>query len=638
MMTDVKTCEKCGTKLDRESELPCPGCLMKLGMANWGQSFDGTSELPETEPPMSGESIDNDVAAIVESQFPGLEISDLLGEGGMGMVFKACQTSLDREVALKVIKTNHKHREAFENRFTREAKALASLNHPNIVTVHDFGKTDDYFFLMMEFVDGINLRELLAGQKISPREALEIIPQICDALQYAHEKGVVHRDIKPENILVDKNGRVKIADYGLAKLVNDESSVPSLTRTHHVMGTPHYMAPEQVEKPLSVDHRADIYSLGVVIYEMLTGELPLGRFDPPSEKARVDSRLDQIVLQTLEKEPARRYQKVSEIKTDFQSAMVEPQADPYRERVEQQVAAAQQSPVNRSPQNPSIVHPSPGHPPQGYGVPAQPIASSPQKPWPVQQPLASQANSMPVNQTGQPFSHQAAPHQHVPHQPVPGTPGPQKPVAVKNPYESATATMGVWASIFSMQTYLNAGYLMISFPLGIICFVLAMVGLSAGIPLTMIWIGFFVLFGCFYALQALFAVERNLCRWMLGEEIYYRSPARDHTSHFKKFTAILTDRSTWWGILYCFIKFPWSIICFVLTLVFFTVPLFLLAAPILITQWWFDMDVAGIEINSVERAIGAALLGLPIFYLGIQITNGLAFVSKKMSKFFLSRV
>ena len=145
------------------------------------------------------------------------------------------------------------------------------------------------------------------------------MPQVCEALQYAHDQGLVHRDIKPENVLLDKRGRVKIADFGLAKLLGRSGGRFSLTGTGQVMGTPHYMAPEQMEKPLSVDHRADIYSLGVVFYELLTGELPIGRFAPPSEKTNVSTDLDQVVLRTLEKEPNRRYQQASEVKTAVES-------------------------------------------------------------------------------------------------------------------------------------------------------------------------------------------------------------------------------------------------------------------------------------------------------------------------------
>jgi serine/threonine protein kinase len=145
------------------------------------------------------------------------------------------------------------------------------------------------------------------------------VPQICEALQYAHDQGVVHRDIKPENILLDKRGQVKIADFGLAKLLGQEAADSALTGSRQVMGTPHYMAPEQMEKPLAVDHRADIYSLGVVFYEMLTGELPLGRFAPPSQRVHVDVRLDEVVFRALEKEPERRYQHASEVKTEVES-------------------------------------------------------------------------------------------------------------------------------------------------------------------------------------------------------------------------------------------------------------------------------------------------------------------------------
>ncbi len=171
----------------------------------------------------------------------------------------------------------------------------------------------------MEFVDGLNLRQLLQTRKMPPEQALTIVPKICEALQYAHEQGIVHRDIKPENILLDKQGRVKIADFGIAKMLGDEAGQQTLTGAKDVVGTPHYMAPEQIEKPLTVDHRADIYSLGVVFYEMLTGELPLGKFAPPSQKVQIDVRLDEVVLHALEKEPERRYQQASEIKTQVET-------------------------------------------------------------------------------------------------------------------------------------------------------------------------------------------------------------------------------------------------------------------------------------------------------------------------------
>src|SRR5262249_42330794 len=181
------------------------------------------------------------------------------------------------------------------------------------------GEVDGLYYFLMEFVDGVNVRQLLHAGQVQPREALQIVPQICEALQYAHEMGVVHRDIKPENILVDKTRKGKIPGFARAKLPGQAPAVQTLTGSHQVMGTPHYIAPEQMENPLAVDHRVDIYSLGVVFYEMLTGELPLGRFAPPSRKAAVDARLDEVILRTLEKEPERRYQHVSEVKMEVES-------------------------------------------------------------------------------------------------------------------------------------------------------------------------------------------------------------------------------------------------------------------------------------------------------------------------------
>jgi tRNA A-37 threonylcarbamoyl transferase component Bud32 len=251
--------------------------------------------------------------------FPQLELQELLGQGGMGAVYKARHAKLDRTIALKILPSYTERDSAFADRFTREARALAKLNHPNIVAVHDFGDAGGQFYLIMEYVDGVNLRQLMQAGHVSPNEALRIISQICDALQFAHDEGIVHRDIKPENILIDKRGRVKIADFGLAKILNRTPIEFTLTGTHQIMGTPHYMAPEQMERPQTVDHRADIYSLGVLFYEMLTGELPMGRFAIPSQKAGVDSRIDDIVLRALEKDPDRRYQRVSEVKSEVES-------------------------------------------------------------------------------------------------------------------------------------------------------------------------------------------------------------------------------------------------------------------------------------------------------------------------------
>jgi serine/threonine protein kinase len=263
--------------------------------------------------------------------FPQLEILELIGQGGMGYVFKARQPKIERLVALKILPQSLAADPAFAERFTREGRMLARLNHPNIVTLHDFGQAGGFFYLLMEFVDGVNLRQAMKVGRFTPAQALSIVPKICEALQFAHNEGILHRDIKPENILLDSRGRVKIADFGIAKLVGGEDSPPgqpgtapsappaNLTETGKVLGTPQYMAPEQIEHPQDVDQRADIYSLGVVFYEMLTGELPLGRFAPPSEKSTVDPRVDEVVLRTLEKERERRTQTAGEVRTQVET-------------------------------------------------------------------------------------------------------------------------------------------------------------------------------------------------------------------------------------------------------------------------------------------------------------------------------
>jgi serine/threonine protein kinase len=295
-----KLCSNCGGELAADApQGMCPKCLMKAGF-----------ESRSNEPPRNSFSPSREEIA---KAFPQLEIIGIIGRGGMGTVYKARQPQLDRLVALKILSADLSREPAFAERFSREAKALARLNHPNIVTVYDFGKSGDFYFLMMELVDGLSLWQMEQAKKpLAPEQALAIVPKICEALQYAHDQGIVHRDIKPANILIDKEGRVKIADFGLAILLKDAPGL-GLTQAQSAMGTPHYMAPEQWEKPLSVDHRADIFSLGVVFYEMLTGELPLGRFPPPSRKVQVDVRLDEVVLRALEKEPDLRYQQASQV-------------------------------------------------------------------------------------------------------------------------------------------------------------------------------------------------------------------------------------------------------------------------------------------------------------------------------------
>jgi serine/threonine protein kinase len=236
----------------------------------------------------------------------------------MGAVYQVRQVHLDRLAALKILPPELSKEPGFLERFLREARALARLNHPHVVAVYDFGQAGEWPYILMEYVDGANLRQVQASGSLGAREALALVPPLCEALQFAHDEGIVHRDIKPENILLDRKGRVKITDFGLAKLKRPGPGEYSLTGSQSMVGTPQYMAPEQIERAREVDHRSDIYSLGVVLYEMLTGELPLGRFEPPSRRVQIDVRLDEVVLKALEKDPRQRYQQAGEMATAFE--------------------------------------------------------------------------------------------------------------------------------------------------------------------------------------------------------------------------------------------------------------------------------------------------------------------------------
>jgi hypothetical protein len=343
-METENRCQNCQAPLAADAPKGlCPACLMKVAMAS------ATAPGPE-KPGFTPPGVEE-----LAQKFPQLEIMELIGRGGMGAVYKARQKELDRLVALKILPPRTGNDAAFAERFTREAKALARLNHPGIVTIHNFGRADGLYFFIMEFVDGVNLRQLLASGRVSPREALAIVPQICDALQFAHDHGVVHRDIKPENILLDRRGRVKVADFGLVKIAGPAAAVsetegqvvpraenqplPDLTDAGKIMGTPSYMAPEQIDAPAAVDHRADIYALGVVFYQMLTGQLPGRPLDPPSKKVLIDVRLDEVVLRALEGAPERRYQQVSEVKSAVETIAHTAVSDAVKAEIDQYCAA-----------------------------------------------------------------------------------------------------------------------------------------------------------------------------------------------------------------------------------------------------------------------------------------------------------
>ena len=302
-------CPQCGVAVPGDAPGgSCPSCLLRQAM---GPTVAGGAGVV-------AEPVEGELAGV----FPQFQILELIGSGGMGRVYKVMQPGLGRVAALKVLMPELAKDPSFVERFTREGRALARLQHPNIVSVFDIGETRGYCWLLMEYVDGVNLRQVMQSGSLSPKDALQIIPGVCAALEYAHGQGVLHRDIKPENILLDGSGRVKIADFGVAKLSEGEGRRVTLTVSGSSLGTPAYMAPEQIERPQDVDHRADIYSLGVVFYEMLTGELPLGRFPAPSETKGVDPRFDNVVFRTLEKQRERRYQTAGEMKTQVEQVKV----------------------------------------------------------------------------------------------------------------------------------------------------------------------------------------------------------------------------------------------------------------------------------------------------------------------------
>ena len=246
------------------------------------------------------------------------KVESFLGQGGMGAVYKGTQVRLKRPVAIKIMRRDFGKDHDFEARFEREAQAMAKLNHPNIVSVIDFGEAGpDYLYIVMELIDGADVMDVIRTGRMTQEMALTLLPQICDALQFAHDHGIVHRDIKPSNIMLTRDGRIKMADFGLAKRYDAESSFRTQTGTG--MGTPDYAAPEQFDPAAQIDHRADIYALGVMIYQMITGQLPHGVWKPPSQRAEVAPQWDEIVGRAMQSDPADRYQKATEVKMDVSS-------------------------------------------------------------------------------------------------------------------------------------------------------------------------------------------------------------------------------------------------------------------------------------------------------------------------------
>ena len=264
----------------------------------------------------------------LQAMLPGYEVQKFLARGGMGAVYRGLQTGLSRVVAIKILPPELQESDPhFAERFKQEARAMAHLNHPGIVAVYDSGEmSDGTLFFVMEFIEGTDVAQMVAaGGRLPSDHAMAIAAHVCDALQYAHEHGVVHRDIKPANIMVGYDGRVKVADFGLAKINQAEAS--GLTQSGMVMGTLHFMAPEALTLGSAIDHRADIYAVGVMLYQMLTGKLPQGMFEMPSLKVPgLDPRYDGIVANAMREDRDLRYQQIHDMRLALDGIVTEPVA------------------------------------------------------------------------------------------------------------------------------------------------------------------------------------------------------------------------------------------------------------------------------------------------------------------------
>lgn len=261
------------------------------------------------------------------------KIIEKVGGGGMAEVFKAYDHVLDHEVAVKILRSQYIHDEDFIKRFRREAESVASLFHENVVDIYDLGEEKDLYYIVMEYIEGMTLKELIQKKgTLSVDEALDIAEKICSALEHAHQNHIIHRDIKPQNILIGKNGIVKVTDFGIARA----ASSATITYTGSVMGSVHYLSPEQARGGYT-DEKADLYSLGVVLYEMMTGKLPFLGDSPitvalkhlqddftfPREiNPDIPQSIENVILKALVKDPTKRYASAKEMLHDLQTALL----------------------------------------------------------------------------------------------------------------------------------------------------------------------------------------------------------------------------------------------------------------------------------------------------------------------------
>ncbi len=318
MISALRLCPKCGGKIPADApEGGCPGCLLESGLGLLPEAsvavVDDVGHVDKLD------SKKAERAAAMLGELGDYELLEEVGRGGQGVVFRARQKSLNRTVALKVISLGQWASKAHLKRFRREAEAAASLDHPSIVPIYEVGERDGSCYFSMKFVEGGQLHEVIRRRPISIRQAAKLIAKLARTVHYAHEHGILHRDIKPGNILLDAKGEPHLTDFGLARLVETESTV---TRTLEVLGTPSYMAPEQAAGNRKLSGATDVYGLGAVLYQLLTGHPPFAggtTFEtvrlvldteprqPRLLNPKIGRDLSTICLKCLEKDSTRRY-------------------------------------------------------------------------------------------------------------------------------------------------------------------------------------------------------------------------------------------------------------------------------------------------------------------------------------------
>jgi TolB-like protein/predicted Ser/Thr protein kinase len=332
MNSPVRLCPRCGAEIPADApEGGCPGCFYEAALkALASESVNGVDDSGDVDKPARGTTRSERLAKIL-GELGDYELLEEVGRGGQGVVFRARQKSLNRIVALKVISLGQWASKAHLKRFRREAEAAASLDHPSIVPIYEVGERDGSCYFSMKFIEGGHLDEVVKRAPMSIRRAAELIAKVARTVHYAHEHGILHRDIKPGNILLDQNGEPLLTDFGLARLLDTESTV---TRTMEVLGTPSYMAPEQaVGSNSAVSSATDVYGLGAVFYQLLTGQAPFAGGttyetikllldteprQPRLLNPKIDRDLSTICLKCLEKDPKPRYSSALALAEDLE--------------------------------------------------------------------------------------------------------------------------------------------------------------------------------------------------------------------------------------------------------------------------------------------------------------------------------